>query len=302
MSGKKTDLTTKGRKSENVAEEVKSTAGSIKKSAKKPAKSQAAKTASDKAAAVKPAAKSAKGANAESKAAKPENSSAKTAKPAAKSAEKKASADKAVKKSTADTAAVKESKTSVEKTSGKSTAAKAGKSASAKTESKPSAAKKDGKSTAKKDSKTTEISSKTPQVMKLVEQKIDVVNPTIVAGKSGIPSKLRGMEPLSRIMKREAENIFGSDVTETYNLVSLVTADHAAETLRRFNACDCEVCVETLSRLVEDDIPARFAKLRKGDVERNSSEVKRLKEPLQKPVTTLMIRLVMQNKKRSYHE
>ncbi len=281
MSGKKTDLTTKGRKSENAAEEVKHTAESTKKSAKKSAAvSQPAKTASDKAEAVKPA------------------------KPAAKSVGKKASADKAVKKSTVDkAAAVKDSKASVEKASGKSKAAKDGKSAAAKTESKPAAAKKGGKSTtAKKDSKTTEVSSKTPQVMKLVEQKIDVVNPTIVAGKSGIPSKLRGMEPLSRIMKREAENIFGSDVTETYNIVSLVTADHAAETLRRFNACDCEVCVETLSRLVEDDIPARFAKLRKGDVERNSAEVKKLKEPLQKPVTTLMIRLVMQNKKRSYHE
>ncbi|MBE6889519.1 MAG: hypothetical protein E7485_05855 [Ruminococcaceae bacterium] len=154
-----------------------------------------------------------------------------------------------------------------------------------------------------KQEKPTEPSSKTPQVMRLVEQRNDMVNPTIMAGKSSIPRQLRGLEPLTKIMKREAEVIFGADEDdETFNLTALVIDDNAAEILRRFNACDCEMCIEQLSRLTADSVPARFVKLKRRSVERKAPEVEELKAPLKRPVTSRMIRLVMQNKKRSFHD
>lgn len=151
--------------------------------------------------------------------------------------------------------------------------------------------------------KSPEVSSKTPQVMKLVEQRNDMVNPTIMAGKSSIPRRLRGLEPLTKIMKREAEEIFGTDQeTETFNVTALVIDENAAEILRRFNACDCEICVEQLSQLTSERLPARFAKLKRRSVERNAPEVEDLKSPLRRTVTSQMIRLVIANKKRSYHD
>ena len=151
--------------------------------------------------------------------------------------------------------------------------------------------------------RTPDISSKTPQVMKLVQQNNDMVNPTIMAGKSSIPRKLRGLEPLTKIMKREAEEIFGTDEeAETFNVTALVIDENAAEILRRFNGCDCEICVEQLSRLTAEKVPARFAKLKRRAVERNSPEVEELKAPLRRSVTSQMIRLVITNKKRSYHD
>ena len=172
------------------------------------------------------------------------------------------------------------------------------------TTKKPSEKKPVAKKPAKKTEKIGgEQSSKTPQVMRLVEQRNDMVNPTILAGKSSIPRKLRGLEPLTKIMKRDAETVFGSDEeAETFNLTALVIDDHAAQILRRFNACDCEVCIERLSQLTADSIPARFVKLKKRSVERKAAEVEELKAPLKRAVTSRMIRLVMQNKKRSFHD
>lgn len=151
--------------------------------------------------------------------------------------------------------------------------------------------------------KPSEISSKTPQVMRLVEQRNDMINPTIMAGKSSIPRKLRGLEPLSKIMKREAEEIFGTNEdAETFNVTALVIEENASEILRRFNACDCEICVEQLCALTAEKLPARFAKLKKRAVERNAPEVEELKAPLRRSVTSQMIRLVITNKKRSFHD
>ncbi len=162
---------------------------------------------------------------------------------------------------------------------------------------------KNTKKTVEKTEKQPDTTSKTPQVMRLVEQKLDMVNPTILAGKSSIPRKLRGIEPLTRIMKREMEGIIDTDEEAiTYNVTALVIDDHVAEILRRFNACDCEICIEQLSSLTAESVPARFAKLKKSSVDRNSPEVQELKEPLKRKVTSQMIRLVMQNKKRSYHD
>lgn len=151
--------------------------------------------------------------------------------------------------------------------------------------------------------KQPEISSKTPQVMRLVRQSNDMVNPTIMAGKSSIPRKLRGLEPLTRIMKREADEIFGTDSdAETYNVTALVIEENAAAILRRFNACDCELCIEQLSQLTAEEVPSRFAKLKPRAVELNAPEVEELKAPLRRSVTSCMIRLVIRNKKRSYHD
>lgn len=159
------------------------------------------------------------------------------------------------------------------------------------------------KRSAHKERSGGEQSSKTPQVMRLVEQRSDMVNPTILAGKSSIPRRLRGLEPLTKIMKRDAETVLGSgEETETFNLTALVIDDQAAQILRRFNACDCEICIERLSQLTAESIPARFVKLKRRSVEQRTSEVEQLKEPLKRAVTSHMIRLVMQNKKRSFHD
>lgn len=159
------------------------------------------------------------------------------------------------------------------------------------------------KRSAHKERSGGEQSSKTPQVMRLVEQRSDMVNPTILAGKSSIPRRLRGLEPLTKIMKRDAETVLGTgEETETFNLTALVIDDQAAQILRRFNACDCEICIERLSQLTAESIPARFVKLKRRSVEQRTSEVEQLKEPLKRAVTSHMIRLVMQNKKRSFHD
>ena len=284
MSGKKTDTIIKDKAVESEAITTKT----VKKTAKseKPAeKKTAAKNSTDKKSTVST------------------NSTKKSATSGNKPEATKATASKSrTSGKPADEKAVKPAaKTTAKKSPAKAAKAKTAERSAEATEKNP--AKPHKKAEIKQEeSKTGEPSSKTPQVMKLVQQRNDMVNPTIMAGKSSIPRQLRGLEPLSRIMKREAEEVFGGDEAETYNLTALVIDEHAAEILKRFNACDCELCVETLARLTAEVVPARFAKLRKRDVEREAPEVKQLKEPLQKTVTSRMVRLVMQNKKRSYHD
>ena len=48
-------------------------------------------------------------------------------------------------------------------------------------------------------------SVKTPSVMRLVEERAFSENQVVAAGKSLIPRQLRGIEPLSKVMRREAE-------------------------------------------------------------------------------------------------
>lgn len=218
--------------------------------------------------------------------------STKTAKKSVKAAEP--SAEKKLKKS----ADVKTTDAKTDKTVTKSRTTSSKKTAG----SAKSVGKKASKAKGDQD-RGGETSSKTPQVMRLVEQRNDMVNPTIMAGKSSIPRQLRGLEPLTKIMKREAEAVFGTDEdAETFNLTALVIDDNAAPILRRFNACDCEICIEQLSRLTADSVPARFAKLKRRSVERKAPEVEELKAPLKRAVTSRMIRLVMQNKRRSFHD
>ncbi|MGN0649853.1 MAG: hypothetical protein ACI4KM_05405 [Oscillospiraceae bacterium] len=157
--------------------------------------------------------------------------------------------------------------------------------------------------------KKEQPSNKTAHVMKLVERRDEGVNPVIAAGKSNVPRRLRGAEPLSRVVKRDVIDIPQADGTHaaaeeqiTVNITSLVIAEEAPQILRRFNACDCEKCVETLVRLTAESVQARFVKLGKSVAEHGGTQLEALKEPLHKPVSQQMIRLVMNNKKRSFHE
>ena len=178
-----------------------------------------------------------------------------------------------------------------------------------------------GKSTTKKEPKPAKSSkksesseaptSKTPQVMKLVAPHGDYVNPVIIAGKSSIPKKLRGVEPLSRIMRREASAVLGEDISGlpaeeeeivTLNLTAAAISENAAVILRRFNACDCEKCVAALTKMTEEKVPARFVRISKHAAESGSGELEEQKEPVKKAVVSQMIRVLLGNKKRSFHE
>ena len=147
--------------------------------------------------------------------------------------------------------------------------------------------------------------SKTPQVMKLIEPQ-GGVNPVIIAGKSRIPQQLRGKAPLSRIMRREAVEIFGeyyADPNEllTVNLTELVIKENAGELLRRFNACCCDKCIDELSRRALEKIPSRFARISRAVMERGSPELDEQKEPLKKSALSAMIRELIGNKRRHFH-
>lgn len=134
-------------------------------------------------------------------------------------------------------------------------------------------------------------SSKTPQVMRLVKMQSEV-NPVIIAGKSAIPRQLRGVEPLSRIMRREADAVFGGEVVD---LTKRLCDENAALILRRFNACCCEKCVERLSQITQERLTARF-------VRTGSREYEELQEPLRKAVLTQMIRELLGSRRRSFHD
>lgn len=134
-------------------------------------------------------------------------------------------------------------------------------------------------------------SSKTPQVMRLVEERTEV-NPVILAGKSAIPRRLRGVEPLSRIMRREADAALGGEVVD---LTKRLCDENAALILRRFNACCCEKCVERLSQITQERLTARF-------VRTGSPEYDEIREQLQKSVLTQMIRELLGSRRRSFHD
>lgn len=149
--------------------------------------------------------------------------------------------------------------------------------------------------------------SRTPQVMKLVQPQGDMVNPVIIAGKSRIPQQLRGRAPLSRIMRREAQEIFGealyTDPNEliTVDLTELVIKENAGELLRRFNACCCDKCIEELSRRAAEKVPSRFARVTRAVLEQGSPELDEQKEPLKKSALSAMIRELIGNKRRHFH-
>ena len=147
------------------------------------------------------------------------------------------------------------------------------------------------------------VSSKTPQVMKLVSSE-PPVNPVVIAGKSRIPKQLRGIEPLSKVMRRDAEAMLAPDEEEPTVSVDLTQAaikENVTETLRRFNACSCEKCAAALSEMVSGDVPARYADVPKSCAEDPSGSIPEVYEPIKREVLSKMIRILMGNKKRSFH-
>lgn len=150
-------------------------------------------------------------------------------------------------------------------------------------------------------------SSRTPQVMRLVQPQGDMINPVIVAGKSSIPRALRGREPLSKIMRREAAEIFGENVFTdpnemlTVDVAELVIKENAGELLRRFNACCCDKCIAELSRRASEKIPSKFVQAPRAALEQGSGELDEQKEPLRKAALSAMIRELIGNKRRHFH-
>ena len=146
-------------------------------------------------------------------------------------------------------------------------------------------------------------------VMKLVEDTAAMENQVIAAGKSRIPRQLRGIEPLSRVIRREAEAEKQMEEKQsaplvTRELTGMTAEDAAPSILARFNACDCEICRRELSRLAAEELPARYIRLPEGeglDWSGFTDDERVLIASVRKSVTTVMIRLMMGNRKRNFH-
>lgn len=161
----------------------------------------------------------------------------------------------------------------------------------------------------KADEITPQRSNKTPQVMRLIEQdkQKGAANPVILAGKSRIPRQLAGREPLSRILRRDLDREFGEefsdiDGTVVVNLTQLALEHEAPLILDRFNACSCDRCVEVISMEIAKRVPVRFARVKKSSRHSGSSELMERMEPVRKMVLTEMIRELIGNKKRCFHD
>lgn len=137
-------------------------------------------------------------------------------------------------------------------------------------------------------------SCKTPQVMKLIEDDRDEL--VIYAGKSRVPKLLRGRESLSRLSKRGVTE----NEIEVVNITELVIRHEAAEILDRFNACSCEKCVQVFSELISQRIPVRYARISRSELELD--ELPERAVPMRKVVLPEMIRELICNKKRSFHD
>lgn len=186
-----------------------------------------------------------------------------------------------------------------EKSTEKKTTAK---SSSSKSTEKKKAAKSSSSKSAKKPKEETGISCKTPRVMKLVEQSKGK-NQVIEAGKSHIPTKLKGRLPLSKIAKNEGyDDVFEQGVVEVVNLTELAVKYEAPQVLDRFNACSCDKCVEVFSEIVLKKVPARFARITKSKLGIRSRELNGRVEPVKKIVQDVMIRELIGSKKRIFHD
>lgn len=174
----------------------------------------------------------------------------------------------------------------------------------AKTETRSAELKKARRKVTKKDDELKlERSNKTPQVMRLLEQDKSASNPVILAGKSRIPRQLSGREPLSRILRREMGEEFSDiDGTVVVNITQLAIEYEAPIILDRFNACSCDRCVEVFSEAIAKRVPVRFARIRKAAQRRGSHELMERMEPVRKTVLMEMIRELIGNKKRCFHD
>ena len=163
--------------------------------------------------------------------------------------------------------------------------------------------KNDGKAELPEEIKPERQSNKTPQVLKLLEQDKSSSNPVILAGKSRIPRQLSGREPLSRLFRRQMSDEF-SDIegTVVVNITQMAIEFLAPEILDRFNACSCDICVEEFSRIIAERVPVRFARISKGAQYRGSHELTERMEPARKMVLSEMIKELIGNKKRCFHD
>lgn len=144
--------------------------------------------------------------------------------------------------------------------------------------------------------------NKTPQVMRLIEQNKDSANPVILAGKSRVPKQLRGREPLSRLMRAElGEEFSDREDSVVVNLTEAAIEYEAPEILDRFNACSCHKCVEVFSRRISEKVPARFARINKT-ARSGQRELRERMEPVRKIVLSEMIKELIGNKKRCFHD
>ena len=144
-------------------------------------------------------------------------------------------------------------------------------------------------------------SIKTPHLLKLIENDNDH-NLVIMAGKSRIPEQLRGRESLSRMMRRGLGEEF-SDVDDTtvVNITELAIEYEAAAVLDRFNACSCDRCVEVFSQRIAAKVPARFARISQSN-RYGSRELAERVLPMRKVVLSEMIRELIGNKSRCFHD
>lgn len=213
-------------------------------------------------------------------------------------------------KSAKSAKSVKSGKADSTEKAGASKQAKPGKSAGSDKSGKP--AKKAENPAEYDESGEQSQSVKTPSVMRLVEERAFSENQVVAAGKSLIPRQLRGIEPLSKVMRREAELQRGEQPDDEVSrsplvmreLTEMVIAENVPGIIRRFNACDCEKCMSELARLTAEEIPARYMKMPElADLNWSgfSSDERMLIDSLKKNAVTVMIRLMIANKKRNFH-
>ena len=154
----------------------------------------------------------------------------------------------------------------------------------------------------KKPNDDSGISCKTPQVMKLVADDYGE-NGVIAAGKSRMPARLKGREPLSKLVRREMHgDIYEANEVEVVNLTELAVKYEAPQILDRFNACSCEKCVAVFSEMVLKKLPARFARITKTKLGIRSRELSGRVEPVREMVQITMIRELIRSRKRIFHD
>lgn len=142
----------------------------------------------------------------------------------------------------------------------------------------------------------------TEQVMKLVERSADV-NPVLLAGKSRVPSTLRGKESLTKIMRRDlGEEFDDTENTVVVNITEVAIEYEAPVILDRFNACSCDKCVEIFSKIISQRVPVRFARVNKNGRGAGNRELSERVAPMRKMVLTEMIKELIGSKKRCYHD
>ena len=153
-------------------------------------------------------------------------------------------------------------------------------------------------------------SIKTPSVMKLMKEVSAADNQVIAAGKSRMPKQLRRIEPLTRIIRRQAEEMsredsFRSSPRVSRDLTQMVAENTAPEILKRFNACQCSRCRSELANLAETEVPARYIDIPEFaglDYEGFTEEERQLVFSIKKSVVSVMMKLMIGNKKRNFHE